>query len=457
MSGAAGALRGPTTWPATSEPPTFDVDDQGHPFWMVELATRPDLMVEGSGRSEDTYYLGGEEPDTFTSGSWWTMPQQVWDRLGPAGAIYYRLHTSESEAEWSDWTVSVDDPESGQLPFLQVGSSTGPAHDAGPTPGPGPATSPAEADVAALCRYLRVDRTEFAAEQDRYFARLGELLAFSGTVSTAEEVSAGTFRAAVRQFQEQNGLGADGIPGEDTLWELNTAWVQSRQLSLVRVEMDRWTPPGADRHDEAEHGYGAVRVRSDVAEAVAGLRADLNAVGVLLTSSGAARSLSATVTAGRSSTSIHYSAAAVDLATTSGMLAGTAANAENQLYVVTREGDRWRIWSRSDSGDEQSLEAVEWRRGRTSTRRVQGRFVDVTAAAGQRGLQQIGPRSTFPDNYLSAEWWHLQSAEVLVPWASQFGAEILSLATSTEAALRAQPGMWADRKRIFHRGTNGWW
>ncbi len=318
------------------------------------------------------------------------------------------------------------------------------------------AGSATDGDVAALCRYLRVNRDGFEAAQDAYFTRLGELLTFHGVATSASEIDSSSFRAAVRSFQQQSGLADDGIPGESTLWELNSSWALANQLDLVRLEMDDGAPAGVT-HVDSHHGYLAIRVRSDVAEAVDGLRADLNAAGVPMTSSGATRSLDAAVTAGRSSTSIHYSAAAVDLATTLGMTTQGPVSPDDQPYLVTEESGRWRVWARSEVGDDMTLDVVEWSSGSTNTRSVAGRFFDVTSAAESRGLGAIGPKSSFPSNYLSAEWWHFQSTDALIPWASQFGSEVLRLSGRRESDIEAQQGLWAARKRILHRGTNGWW
>ncbi len=383
------------------------------------------------------------------------MPQDAWDALGVSGRVYYRVFSSSTDTGWADWAVSTDDAVVASLPVVVVGDGAGPSSGSGG--GSGGTSASAEADVAALCGYLGVTREDFAAGQDRYFGRLGELLRFAG-VDGADDVGPETFRDLVRAFQRANGLSADGIPGEDTLWELNAPWSDARALTLVRVPMDTWTPPGVTTHVEDRHGYSAMRVRSDVADAVTALRAELNAHGVLMTTSGASRSLDATVTAGRSATSIHYSGAAFDLATVSGMTRDfPQADATNQLYVVTEDGARWRVWARSSSGQSLTLDAVEWRNGATSTRQVSGLFCDVTEVCAAHGFRPIGPRSSFPGDYLSAEWWHFQNEEVLVPWASQFGAEILALDTVSQATLQAQPAIWANRKRIFQRGRNGWW
>ncbi|WP_167756949.1 peptidoglycan-binding domain-containing protein [Leifsonia flava] len=418
---------------------------------MIEVSTDLDLLDSANQdqRSSQNYFFGGQTEGSFAATASWTMPQEVWDRLGQAERIYYRLYTSEDDADFVDWTVSVQDASSAETPFVLLGSG-----EAGASPLSEPSV---DADVDALCRYLRISAEDFAVEMDRYFNRLGELLSFHQITRSADELNAASFRGAVSEFQKAVGLQVDGVPGEDTLWALNQDWAASRQLALERVAMDAWVPPGAQQHIPDEHGYESVRVRSDVVGAVEGLRADLNAVEVLMTSAGASRALDAAIRTGRSGTSIHYSGAAIDLATTSGMVSDQSANANNQLYVITDESGRWRVWARSEFGQDSTLDAVEWAEGRTSTRTVEGRFIDVTAAAERRGLQGIGPRSTFPGDYLSAEWWHLQSADALVPWASQFGSEVLSLATNSLSGFQAATGLWSARKRIFHRGKDGWW
>ncbi|MEU4689805.1 peptidoglycan-binding domain-containing protein [Actinoplanes sp. NPDC023714] len=312
-------------------------------------------------------------------------------------------------------------------------------------------------DLDALRSYLAVAPERFAAHQDRYFDRLGELLVFHRVVGDRRDVHAGTFRQAVRHFQSAAGLAADGIPGEDTAWELNRGWAESRRLPTVVVEMDQWTPPGVPHHDPDDHGYSSMRVRSDVAGAARGMRAELNEAGVLMTTAGALRPLDAVVSSGRKPTSIHYCGAAFDLSTTSGMVRSARADARNQLYVITASGDRWNVWARSDRGVQRDLDAVEWHNGSTSVRPVSGRFLDVTAVAARHGFHPIGPRSEFPAKYGNAEWWHFQNHPVLVPWISQFGPEILALTTIDEADLQERPRLWAECRRLFQRGRNGWW
>lgn len=307
-----------------------------------------------------------------------------------------------------------------------------------------------------LITYLGTDIDRFGEVEASYFARLGELLAFHGVVANPADVTRDTFDGPVGDFQRDRGLHADGIPGENTLWALQEKWAEQRQLDLVRVDTDRWTPPGAPRHVDDNHGYGVMTVRADVAPAVEALRDELHAAGAILTTSGAVRSLSAPVSAGRSVTSIHYSAAAFDVATVSGMRLSEGGDPTNQPYVVVKDGPRWQVFVRAAAGQTLTLDAVTWRNEATSTRSVTGQFLDFTAMARAHGFARIGHRSDFPGNYTSAEWWHMQSEQALVPFISQFGAEIISLASISLHDLEGKPRMFAARKKIFQRATNGW-
>ncbi len=73
-------------------------------------------------------------------------------------------------------------------------------------------------------------------------------------------------------------------------------------------------------------------------------------------------------------------------------------------YIVTSDGDPWRVWARSDQGLEQRMDAVVWENGATRTQAVMARVLDLTALAARHGFRRIRRRSDFPRNYLSAEW-----------------------------------------------------
>jgi peptidoglycan hydrolase-like protein with peptidoglycan-binding domain len=338
-----------------------------------------------------------------------------------------------------------------------AGTTPPPAPAPTPAPAPAPVRPPAPSssaeDLRALLGFLRVTEADFAAHETRYFEALRNLLLRRGTIGANEAINRSTFRDAVRRFQRANGLGDDGIPGEDTLWALQVDWANSRNIGLRRVDADLWVRPPRTlaNHDPDRDGYNSFNLRDDAAPRYLELRRAVNGAGAIITSSGSFRELTAAVTPGRSATSFHYSGLALDLSTTSGMR-----DPRVDPFIVTADGDLWRVWARSDQGLEQRLDAVVWANGATRTQTVEARVLDFTALAAGHGFRRIRRRSDFPGNYLSAEWWHFQCEELLVPWISQFGIELLSLQRYTEAHLQAAPRIWENRKKIFKRGRGGW-
>ncbi len=307
------------------------------------------------------------------------------------------------------------------------------------------ATAPA--DLRRLLAYLHVSWPTFADQEGRYFAALGDHLRREGIVAASAQLDRTNYADAVKEFQAKRRLDPDGLPGEDVLWELQKEWAENRRLGVVRVD--------ADRHPHSE-GFDQFRLRSDIVERYNAFRAAVRAAGGIVTSAGSLRDLEAEVRPGRSSTSMHYSGLALDLATDSGMQ-----NPERDAYIITQEGTRWRVWCKSEAALPISLMAVVWSRGTTRVQVVTVKAFDVTALARRHGFSPIGARGDFPGNYLSAEWWHFQCEEPLTPYLSQFGIELLSIDTVgrvryDEATLSRQP-LWANRKRMFRRGRNGWW
>jgi hypothetical protein len=92
-------------------------------------------------------------------------------------------------------------------------------------------------------------------------------------------------------------------------------------------------------------------------------------------------------TPGRSATPFHYSGLALDLSTTSGMR-----DPRVDPFILTADGDLWRVWARSYQGLEQRLDVVVvWADGATRTHihTVEARVLDFTALAAHHGFRRI--------------------------------------------------------------------
>jgi hypothetical protein len=431
-------IAGPLTHDMTTGPPSFEVRPGDNPFYVVEVATSAELFdtANSGGMRDDTnFYASDAESGGFLSEPDYQLPAAAWQRLRGAAALYYRIFTSASDQGWVDWDVSTPDSAYVGAPSVRLVSGA-------TTPNP---------DLRSLLAYLDVPAATFAPRADRYFERLRELLADRGVIDQSVVLDQDNFREAVRAFQESVGASADGIPGEDTLWELQADWADTRDLEVVRVDADVWLPPGVTDWVPDRHGFDHFMVREDAARRYEELRAEVLGFGAVITSAGAFRDIAAAVTAGRSATSFHYSGLALDLSTPTGMQ-----DPDADPYIVTQDGDRWRVWARASAGTDQELDAVVWADGEVTTKTVQARVIDFTALASRHGFSRIGPRGCFPGDYLCAEWWHFQCDDLLTPWVSQFGIELLSLRRYGRADLEAVPGIWQNRKLIFQRGRNGW-
>ena len=134
----------------------------------------------------------------------------------------------------------------------------------------------------------------------------------------------------VEKFQESAHIHPDGIVGKGTLKEINEALENSGNGDLKFELGDhpdpqehspklKWVKVEADQV-RGSQGYSYFRLREDAAEAYNALRADVLALGGVITSAGAKRPLTdSKKAASRSSKSLHYTGLAFDMALDSGM------------------------------------------------------------------------------------------------------------------------------------------
>jgi peptidoglycan hydrolase-like protein with peptidoglycan-binding domain len=214
--------------------------------------------------------------------------------------------------------------------------------------------------------------------------------------------------------------------------------------------------------DKYRDGYSQIQLRKDLVDSYTAALQHVHALGGLLTSSGAIRDLTERATAGRSTTSLHYTGRALDLFIYSGM------QGSEDPYLVTRAGGtdanpEWEVFCVSKAPltasplfdpsliAERDVECVRWVRGvgsRTFVRRAV--CFSLTDVMARHGWAPIPARGAWKGDYLSCEWWHFQNAAGLVDNASTFGEQLRQvwreeLVRDSGLALGA---VWAGRS--FH-------
>ena len=262
----------------------------------------------------------------------------------------------------------------------------------------------------------------------------------------------------VEKFQVSVELHPDGIVGKGTLKQINEALEKAGQSDL-KFEIGDYPDPEEPTKkmkwvkvdaDKVKDGYDRFYLREDVAEAFNEFRADVLALGGVVTSAGARRPLrDSKRSKSRSIKSLHYTGLAFDMAVSSGMN-----NPDKDRYVIEEVGDRkWNIWCKTDNEDV-PIRKVEGYTYHHTRKIVEGRMFSITEIAEKHGFKPIRARRYFMagGHYAGAEWWHFQWEKGLTPGVSTFGGELVKIYTLDECRKFAP---WEDTKHCIWKES--WW
>ena len=262
----------------------------------------------------------------------------------------------------------------------------------------------------------------------------------------------------VEKFQESVELHPDGIVGKGTLREINEALEQTGEPDLKFKLGDypdpeepakrmKWVKVDADKIGD---GYNRFYLREDVAEAFNAFRADVLALGGVVSSAGAKRPLKDSKRSkSRSIKSLHYTGLAFDMALSSAMN-----NPDKDRYVIEEVGDRrWNVWCKTDNEDV-PVRKIEGYTYHHTRKIVEARMFSITELAEKHGFKSIRARRYFMagGHYAGAEWWHFQYEKALTPGVSTFGGELMKIYTLEECRKFAP---WEDTKHCVWKES--WW
>jgi len=226
-----------------------------------------------------------------------------------------------------------------------------------------------------------------------------------------------------------------------------------RTYKLVRVKADKVTSMGE------YGGYGSMKLREDAAKAYNELKAEVNSLGGIVTTSGGVRSLAnAKKSASRSQTSMHYTGLAFDLGMWTGMYNGrinskVIVDATKQPYVIERVGTRnWHVWCKTENPNVpvRKIKAYIFPHKQVV---VEGRFFSFTDLASKYGFTGIGERSKFKSTYACAEWWHFNYLTPLVRGRDTFASILEELWSDKQ--LQGFAGHSKFGSRVWGEGWRG--
>lgn len=258
---------------------------------------------------------------------------------------------------------------------------------------------------------------------------------------------------ALKQWQKEHGLLDDGIFGPKSFNTLRNE---------VRERLAGGNPQGVEKLpadiQPERNGYDFTRLRKDVAPSYMALYRACRERGILLTSAGGDRPLSASVGAGRSKTSLHYAAIAFDMS-----LATMLNNPVTDAYVIEAlPNRRWRVWARvfysyaSNAPKNKTTIAnpVTYAKRQGTGKPVTDYFVDFTALAKGFGFESIPAHSNYLTGAMTTlECWHFQFERILMPEFSTFGEEVLGVFNQMQ--LNLYPSVARYRNAVWKTSWHG--
>jgi len=114
------SIKGPENIARDDQAPKFEINLGGRKMYAVEVATEASLFnnsVNGAKRESSNFYASWESG--LSTKSPFVLPEDVWENLKVADALYYRAHVADDN-NWSNYGLSVNDDEYASAPVMQI-------------------------------------------------------------------------------------------------------------------------------------------------------------------------------------------------------------------------------------------------------------------------------------------------------------------------------------------------
>jgi hypothetical protein len=115
------SIKGPPSATHDSQPPSFMVNAGPGRFFVVEVATASvlfDITNHANERNSNNFY-GSWSDTSLMQGNSYTLPSSVWQRLGNADRLYYRIGSTPN-SKYDDYQVSSKDDAGEAIPSIVI-------------------------------------------------------------------------------------------------------------------------------------------------------------------------------------------------------------------------------------------------------------------------------------------------------------------------------------------------
>ncbi|MDH3733772.1 MAG: S8 family serine peptidase [Gemmatimonadota bacterium] len=127
-SNGSPTIQGPQRIDRSGSAPAFTVNAAGRPFMAVEVATEArlfDFDSHGGDRSSSNYYPDWDAGGSTTSSTLsWRLPDDVWQQMRHADALFYRVHVADDPDTWANYDVSLEDGDAALAPSSPIGAGS---------------------------------------------------------------------------------------------------------------------------------------------------------------------------------------------------------------------------------------------------------------------------------------------------------------------------------------------